>query len=315
MLGASTTPHILVQRHVDPGHAMTVDPPIRPGTIRVRAPQLDNQHDIDWDGTVGFPVVTARHGRLELGDAGPNGEIRLVNDGTGRVTFVVEELAWRTDALTGDQAIARSAFRRYCPDQLLRPGDDVRISNVVLLFTDLKGSTSLYEAIGDTAAYKLVRDHFAYLRDVVEAERGTLIKTMGDAIMAAFSDGADAVTAALWLQLGIAGFNQGREDGGVILKIGLHQGSCIAVTADDRLDYFGSMVNLTARLQGESRGGDIVLSTALVDAVDPAALMPDGQEFDMTRETGVLRGFDQLVAFWRLVLRDDTSDRATPTQD
>ena len=161
---------------------------------------------------------------------------------------------------------------------------------MVLLFTDLKGSTSLYEAIGDAAAYKLVRDHFVYLTDVVEAHRGTLIKTMGDAIMAAFTDGWDAVTAAIQLQTGVADFNRGRDDGGVVLKIGLHQGSCIAVTADGKLDYFGSMVNLAARLQGESQGGDIVLSNDLVDAVQVADLMPEAQRFEMTKASASLRG-------------------------
>ncbi len=310
MLGASTTPHIVVQRHVEPGGELTIGPPIRPGAYRVRAPQLAGQHDVQWNGAAAFPLVAARDGRLELGVASPIGQIKLMNEGTGRVTFVVEELVWRTNALTGDQAIARAAFRRYCPDQLLRPGDDVRVSNVALMFTDLKGSTSLYEAIGDAAAYKLVRDHFAYLNEVVEAQRGTLVKTMGDAIMAAFSDGADAITAGVRLQSGIGDFNRGRDDVGVILKIGLHQGACIAVTADGQLDYFGSMVNLAARLQGESRGGDIVLSTTLVDAVDPEDLMPAAQRYEMTQSSASLRGFDQPVAYWRLVLHGDTMDRA-----
>ena len=137
------------------------------------------------------------------------------------------------------------------------------------MFTDLKGSTSLYKAIGDAAAYKLVRDHFAYLTKVVEARRGTLIKTMGDAIMAAFSDGGDAVAAAISLQSGIADFNNGRDDDGVILKIGLPQGACIAVTSDERLDYFGSMVNRAARLKGERRGGNIVLSTEMIESAGP----------------------------------------------
>jgi len=169
------------------------------------------------------------------------------------------------------------------------------------MFTDLKGSTSLYEALGDTDAYKLVRDHFDFLREVVEARRGTLIKTMGDAIMAAFSDGSDAVAAAIRLQAGIAEFNRRHSDG-VVLKVGVHQGACIAVTADGNLDYFGSMVNLAARLQGESRGGDIVLSKALVEAIEPGELMPKGQAFEMAQETGILRGFDLSVSYWRMTL-------------
>jgi len=310
MLGASTTPHIVVQRHVDPGAELTIDPPIGSGYYRVRLPQLADQSDIEWDGATGFPEVALRDHRLELGRPGPTGQICLKNEGTGRVTFVVEELTWRKDALTGDQAIARATFRRYCPDQLLRPGDEVRISNVVLMFTDLKGSTSLYEAIGDAAAYKLVRDHFDYLNKVIEAQRGTRVKTMGDAIMAAFSDGADAITAAIRLQSGVADFNRGRDDGGIVLKIGLHQGSCIAVTADGQLDYFGSMVNLAARLQGESWGGDIVLSTALVDVADPRALLPEPQRFEMTQASGSLRGFDQPVTYWRLVFNGDPIDES-----
>jgi len=305
MLGASTTPHIVVQRHVDPGTELIIDPPIGPGAYRVRVPQIAGESDIEWDGTAGFPEVALRDHRLELTRPSSNRQICLRNEGTGRATFVVEELTWRKDALTGDQAIACAAFRRYCPDQLLRPGDEVRISNVVLMFTDLKGSTSLYETIGDAAAYKLVRDHFDYLNEVVKAQRGTPVKTMGDAIMAAFGDGADAVTAAIRLQTGVADFNRGRDDGGIVLKIGLHQGSCIAVTADGKLDYFGSMVNLAARLQGESRGGDIVLSTALVDSAEPRALLPQARGIEMTRASGSLRGFDRPVPYWRVAFHRD----------
>ena len=163
--------------------------------------------------------------------------------------------------------------------------------------------------IGDAPAYKLVRDHFVYLTEVVEFHRGSLIKTMGDAIMAAFSDGRNTVTAAIQLQSGVADFNRGRDDGGVVLKIGLPQGSCIAVTADGKLDYFGSMVNLTARLQGESQGGDIVLSTDLADAVELADLIPEAQRFEMARESGSLRGFDNSVDYWRLILQSDAPKR------
>jgi class 3 adenylate cyclase len=307
MLGASSTPHIVVQRHVEAGSQLAIDPPIGAGSYRIRTPQSEGQHEIQWDGQSAFPEFAVADSRLSINADSPPGQIKFVNNDARRVTFVVEELAWRSDALTGDQAIARAAFRRYCPGQLLRAGDEVRISNVALMFTDLKGSTSLYEAIGDAAAYKLVRDHFTYLTDVVEAHRGILVKTMGDAIMAAFSDGADAVMAGIRLQAGVADFNQGRDDGGVVLKIGLHHGSCIAVTADGRLDYFGSMVNLAARLQGESLGGDIVLSTDLVDVVSPDVLSQNPANFEMSRDTATLRGFQEPISFWRMKNGTDIS--------
>lgn len=304
MLGASTTPHIVVQRRVEPGETLVIDPPLGAGAYHVRVPQLADEHDIDWDGKAEFPAIIAEGGHLVLEEAGGGPGIRLDNRGEAAVNVIIEELAWRSDALTGDRAIALTAFRRYCPEQLLRPGDDVRISNVSLMFTDLKGSTSLYEAIGDTAAYKLVRDHFDYLHRVVEELRGTPIKTMGDAIIAAFSDGADAVAAGIRLQTGIGDFNRGRDDGGVVLKIGLHRGACIAVTADDKLDYFGSMVNLAARLQGQSRGGDIVVSADLWDSVDAATLKGGTPGFGATQESATLRGFDEPVPYWRLARPD-----------
>ena len=79
------------------------------------------------------------------------------------------------------------------------------------------------------------------------------------------------------------------------------------MTADGRLDYFGSMVNLAARLQGESHGGDIVLSTDLVDAVQVADLMPEAQRFEMAQASASLRGFDHPVGYWRLTLQDGAS--------
>ena len=121
---------------------------------------------------------------------------------------------------------------------------------------------------------------------------------MGDAIMAAFSDGGDAVAAAISLQSGIVEFNNGRDNGGVVLKIGLHQGACIAVTSDGRLDYFGSMVKLAARLQGESRGGDIVLSTEMIESAGPNDQIEGAEEFELVQDSGHLRGFDNPITYW-----------------
>ncbi|HZD25211.1 MAG TPA: adenylate/guanylate cyclase domain-containing protein, partial [Alphaproteobacteria bacterium] len=303
MMGAAAAPHIRVQRLVPPGEELLVDPPLAPGAYRLRSTQAGPEVAMDWDGRDGFPAVLAtRDGGIVAGPPSPPGQVRLVNESGRPLTLVVEETAWRSDALTGDRAIAMPAFRRYCPDQLLRPGDDVAIGRVALMFSDLKGSTSLYEAIGDTAAYNLVRDHFDYLTRLVERHGGVVVKTIGDAVMAAFAEPAEAAAAALAAQAGIADFNAGRADGGITLKLGLHQGGCIAVTTGRRLDYFGSTVNLAARLQGESRGGDIVLSAAMM--AEPAVrecLAVAGASG--AREHARLRGIAEEAEFWRVTLR------------
>src|SRR5262249_8512887 len=162
---------------------------------------------------------------------------------------------WVADALTADRLTALQAFRDLFSADVLRPGDDVAVGHIALLFTDLKGSTALYRRVGDAAAYHLVRNHFAFLTKVVRDHEGTVVKTMGDAVMAAFHDDHQAVKAALAIQRQVAGFN--RENGlteGLVIKLGVHAGPTIAVTLNDRLDYFGSVVNMAARLQGQSLG-------------------------------------------------------------
>jgi class 3 adenylate cyclase len=97
----------------------------------------------------------------------------------------------------------------------------------------------------------------------------------------------------------IARFNRelGPEAGEILVKLGLHCGPCIAVTLNDRLDYFGRTVNLAARLQGESRGGDIVVSEDM--AAEPgvaAALDALGAEL----ESAAVKGFGEKVMLRRV---------------
>ena len=204
--------------------------------------------------------------------------------------------------MAADRVTALQAFRDLFSDQVLRPGDEVAVARIALLFTDLRRSTELYGRIGDAAAYHLVRDHFAFLGAIVRRHDGALVKTIGDAIMAAFATPADALAAALDIQRDLGSFKEQGQVGAerpLIIKLGLHEGPCIAVTLNGRLDYFGSSVNMAARLQGQSEGGDIVLSEAV--AADPAvAALLAG--LDCRRETTALKGFDAPVDFRRIRL-------------
>jgi class 3 adenylate cyclase len=137
------------------------------------------------------------------------------------------------------------------------------------------------------------------LTQVVRNHDGGIVKTIGDAVMAAFTDPAAAMRAALEVQRNVADFNRrfAGEAGALIIKVGLHAGPSIAVTLNERLDYFGSTVNLAARLQGQSRGGDIVLSAAL--ARDPGVMaVLSGLQADA--ESALVKGFEGEVAFLRL---------------
>ena len=237
---------------------------LRPGPYRFRTVEVGGGADADIGADGMIPEVTASGRDIALRPSGHKDEIVVSNDTDRPLFFVVEDRNWARDALTGERVIAMPAFRRLCPEQLLRPGDDVEIGRVAIVFTDLQGSTKLYDALGDATAFHLVRDHFAFLSERVERHNGFIVKTVGDAVMAAFHDPADAVRAVLSIQDEVADFNRGRSDGGVILKLGLHLGSCIAVTAGGVLDYFGSAVNTASRLEHQCRGGEVIVSDAVL---------------------------------------------------
>jgi len=202
----------------------------------------------------------------------------------------------------GTILMSRDVYRRLWQDDavtavglFLRPGDEAGVSQVALLFSDLQGSTALYERVGDAVAFNMVREHFALLASIVRDHDGAVVKTIGDAVMASFGDPANAVKAALAMQARIA-------DQELVLKLGVHVGPSVVVNLNDRLDYFGSTVNTAARLQGQSHGGDVVLSETL--AADPAvaALLADRPR---TAERAQLKGLADAVPFERLHARGE----------
>ena len=125
----------------------------------------------------------------------------------------------------------------------------LKITSLTFLFTDLRGSTELYERVGDLVAFDLVRAHFEVLNDIIAAEAGAVVKTSGDAVMATFSTPDRAVAAALRMRDAMRDFKNAGTGDGLLLKIGIHEGPCLAVVLDKRQDYFGRTVNIAARVQ------------------------------------------------------------------
>jgi class 3 adenylate cyclase len=298
LFGPMSTPHIWLQRSLAPGETLTEACALPPGSYRLRTLEAGPETDVTLEQGDTLPAVVLTGGAVEAGPAAAAGSVVLHNRSDKPLTAIVEERRWARDALTADRVTALQAFRDLFSDQVLRPGDEVSVARVTLLFTDLRRSTDLYGRIGDAAAYHLVRDHFAYLGAIVRRHDGALVKTIGDAIMAAFAAPADALAAALDIQRELPSFNAAGQRP-LTIKVGLHEGPSIAVTLNGRLDYFGSTVNLAARLQGQSAGGDIVLSEAV--AADPAvSTLLEG--LDCSQETANLKGFDRPVDFRRIRL-------------
>jgi class 3 adenylate cyclase len=297
LLGQDTTPHVRIQAEVAAQSSASFAVTLPPGPYRFRTVEAggEAEADIGLDGAI--PEITAKDSDILVETPGQKDECLIHNQTDRPLFFVIEDRRWATEALTGEIVIAMPAFRRLCPEQLLRPGDEVEIGRVAIMFTDLQGSTKLYDAIGDANAYRLVRDHFAFLSERVERHNGFVVKTVGDAVMAAFHDPADAVRAVLSIQDEVASFNKGRSDGGIVLKLGLHQGGCIAVTVGGVLDYFGSAVNTAARLEHECRGGEVIISEAVL--ADPEARSALARR-TVTQDSAMLRGLAEPVRFVRV---------------
>jgi len=297
MLGQGTTPHVKFQAEI-PAHARKIFAlTLRAGPYRFRTVEAGAQADavLADDGII--PEVTASGADIVLAPQGRKDEVVVRNDTDRPLMFVIEDRDWAKDALTGERVIAMPAFRRQCPEQLLRPGDDVEIGRVAIMFTDLQGSTRLYDELGDTSAYRLVRDHFAYLSERVQRHNGFIVKTVGDAVMAAFHDPADAVRALLSILDEVESFNHGRSDGKITLKLGLHLGSCIAVTAGGLLDYFGSAVNTASRLEHQCRGGEAIVSEAVLADVEAREALAGRA---LSEDEATLRGLSAAVRFVRV---------------
>jgi len=200
--------------------------------------------------------------------------------------------------MSGGMLLARQTFRRLFRSERVDEREGLGIRQVTLLFTDLKGSTAMYERLGDLNAYALVREHFALLGATVQQHSGAIVKTIGDAVMAVFSRPTDAVSAALDILGEIERYNSEHGDPSIILKIGAHCGPSIAVTLNENLDYFGQTVNVAARVQSLAEAGEICISEALYSAPGVSQILTGLKivEFDAP-----LRGVEGNACVYRVV--------------
>lgn len=152
--------------------------------------------------------------------------------------------------LSAKRLLTNQIFRDLYGTDTLDAEQRLKITSLTFLFTDLKGSTPLYQRVGDLAAFDLVRAHFHVLHEIVAGESGAIVKTIGDAVMATFHSPDRAVAAALKMREAMQTLNDNHGSEDLLLKIGIHEGPCLAVVLNDRQDFFGQTVNIAARVQG-----------------------------------------------------------------
>ena len=295
------TPHVVAQQLLPAGEKRTLDLPLERGSYRLRTLELPGSQEVTVtpDGESTAQVAIDENGwNAEPLRVTERFSLDLRNETDAEQLMILERMAWNDQATTAAEVTALQMFRDLFASEALRPGQQISVGTLTVLFTDLRDSTKLYREIGDATAFGRVMSHFDVLRKAIAEHDGAVVKTIGDAIMAVFRRAADGVLAMLEAQRTLAQPSDGSMP--LQLKAGLHTGPCIAVTLNERLDYFGSTVNLAARLEALSTGTDVIISQSVYEDTQVRGLLDEkrvlADEFDMS-----LKGFEnERFALWRI---------------
>jgi class 3 adenylate cyclase len=246
-------------------HAPTGTTTMRPGPLRLA---LDNQTDV----RVLPSVFIAAEGLHHL-------------------------IGKRKPFVTAKRMLTNQTFRDVYKADNLHVDQRLKITSLTFLFTDLKGSTALYERVGDLTAFDLVRAHFHALLEIISSEKGAVVKTIGDAVMATFIRPEHALAAALRMRDAMTALNLQRGTEDLIVKIGIHEGPCLAVMLNERQDYFGQTVNIAARVQSLSTSQEIHITGPVIDSPAVATIL-EKEAIKPIQKQAALRGIaDKIVVY------------------
>ena len=299
--GPARTPHVVAQQILEPGQSLPLTAPLETGRFRLF---LRGGAARPVEISEGAPLKVAVSLSDESPDPlplmlGPGGEIVVTNAASTGRHAKLERLEWLSKAASARVVTSLAAFRRDFASDVLRPGSSLKVSRMGLFFSDLTDSTKLYSTTGDAAAFKVVQDHFDVVIPLIEKHHGTLVKTIGDAVMAVFADDMDGLRACLALQPAFEAFRQSHADGlRTDIKLGFYSGPCFALTANKVLDYFGQTVNIAARLQAQAHSGELVIESLFADQAIAEGVLQPAQVRE--RFTAELKGVDRTFEMARI---------------
>jgi class 3 adenylate cyclase len=164
---------------------------------------------------------------------------------------------------------------------------------VTILFTDMEGSTTLTQRLGDAKAQEVLRTHNRIVRDALKAHSGSEVKHTGDGIMASFASASRALECAIAVQRALAQHNESAEEP-IRVRIGLNAGEPVA----EEEDLFGTAVQLAARICAHAEPGEILAPIVVRElAAGKGFLFAD-------RGDVALRGFEDPVRLYEVRWRE-----------
>lgn len=305
LAGPGGKPHIVSQLLLEANETRLWKMPELTRSLRLRSPQVKEPLKLQSEevNAPGRLIVTCRPEGFQLSrrsDQAASGTAEMVNPNRFPVVLSWEQMVWSDDILTAARVTNCQEFRDLFAREVISPTEQITVGAQVVLFTDLRGSTAMYRDQGDAPAYALVRNHFAVLMVAVRAQHGTVVKTLGDAVMATFSRVDEALAAVRQMHRELPAANPGLT-APLRLKSSLHVGPCLAVNANDRLDFFGSTINLAARMVECCHGGDLTVSDELFHLPEMDAFLQHVVGAPESAEVH-FRGFEVPRRVWRVVM-------------
>ena len=292
----------ILSLHVPQGTLIVFDPVTHTAQfLEVRGEEASERQNLSVIfNKVQLPVdtIALRPGPLRLA---------LENRTDGRVLPAVwvasqaldDLLMRRKPILTAKRLLTNQTFRDLYRTDTLAIGQRLKILSLTFLFSDLKDSTELYENVGDLVAFDLVNEHFRLLQEIIASERGAVVKTIGDAVMATFETPDRAIAAAIRMREAMSDLGAERQHQSLRLKMGIHEGSCLAVTLNGQQDYFGQTVNIASRVQGLAGSRSIVVTEQVVENADTRTLL-ETSGLKPTRRSVALSGIAGKVSVYEI---------------
>jgi class 3 adenylate cyclase len=276
-------PHVFAQLVVEPGTERVIA--TRPaGPLLVRALGRQRQVHVEADA-----CVTIEIGDDALTTRASDGELCVANRSGATATVLVERAGWTAELVRGSDLIALDEFHSLFGTEAPSAGIDLHVGTICVAFSDVVGSTAMYERLGDATAYALIQEHFRVAHEIVAACDGSIVKTLGDGIMMCFVRPEQAVAASLRLAAHARELGS-KKSVDFAVRVGVHQGPCYVVRANDRLDLFGTSVNVAARLCRLAAPNQVVTSASLLEHESVHEVLARAQT-TVQRRQSELKGF------------------------
>lgn len=256
--------HILLQEKINPKNEKCYIFNLVHGEYRIRIIGVENIYSfkvnqdkekedeiINWDGSENKEVLSS------------GGQIKLTISHKTEGLFIVEKKTFPPHYFCPTNLFNHFEFRNLFSNEKLGKGIQLRLPQQIILFTDIVGSTKFYENVGDEQAYREIDKHFDIIKFHLEKNKGILIKTIGDAVMASFPTADDLLKTCKEIDRTIT------EEKDLSLKIrySAHLGPMIAVNFNTGIDYFGNHVNTAAKLQAIAGANEIAVSQRFFDQI------------------------------------------------